>query len=86
MLVTVEGMVTDVRLLQLLKVIGSMAVKPSGRVMEVMAEQLWKAPPPMLVTVEGMVINCRLLQLLKALGPMAVKPSGRVTEVMAEQK
>ena len=53
MLVTVEGMVTDVKLMQLIKAASPMLVTLAGMLTDVKLLQPAKAPLPMLVTVVG---------------------------------
>ena len=56
MLVTLLGMVTEVRPEQPKKALDPMLVTLSGMVTEVRPEQPQKARSPMLVTLEGMVV------------------------------
>ena len=63
MLVTLLGMVTEVRLLQSRKASEPMLVTLFGMVTEVRPRQYWKALSPMLVTLLGMVTEVRLLHL-----------------------
>jgi membrane-associated HD superfamily phosphohydrolase len=55
MLVTLLGMVTEVKLLQLLNALSPMLVTLLGMVTEVKFQQLSNAHAPMLVTLLGMV-------------------------------
>jgi len=72
MLVTLSGIVTLVRLLQLKNILGSMLVTLSGTVMLVRLLQREKAEAPMLVTLSGIMMFVRLLQEAKAPLPMLV--------------
>ena len=84
MLVTLLGMLMEVKLEQPEKVPYPMLVTPWPRVTEVKPEHPKKAYDPMLVTLLGMLMEVRLEQPLKAPSPMLVTPWPRVTEVKPE--
>jgi hypothetical protein len=65
MFVTLEGMVTEVRLSQQENTHFSMLVTLEGMMTDVRPERL-KAASPMLVTLVGMVTDVRLVQFSKA--------------------
>ena len=75
MLVTLEGMVIEVRPEQPQKALLPMLVTPSGMVMEVRLEQPEKVRSPMLVTLSGIRIEVRLEHLEKASKFMNLVPS-----------
>ena len=81
MLVTLSGMVTEVRPMQPPKAELPMLVTPLPMVTEVRPVQPEKAESPMLVTLSGMLTEVRLEQPEKAPQPMLVTLSGMVTEV-----
>ena len=62
--VTLFGIVTNVRALQLLKAFSPIVVTLFGMVTEVRSLQSLKAPSPIVVTLFGMVTKVRALQLL----------------------
>ena len=66
MLPTPEPMVTDARLLQLLKVYDSILYKPSGMVIEVRLLQIEKALLPSNCNLLGREMEARLVQPWKA--------------------
>jgi hypothetical protein len=78
MLVTLAGMTMLASLLQPLKVLAPMLIKPLlvGRVTLVRPLQSAKAELPMVVTVLGMTMLARMVQSLKALFPMLVTLAG----------
>ena len=83
-LVTLSGMVMEVRLLQPEKVRSSILVIPPGRlIVPTSLTQSRKAATPILVNFEfvGMVMEVRLLQPEKAPLPIEVTPSGMAMEV-----
>ena len=74
MLVTLPGMVIEVRPMQSLKELFPMLVTLLGMLIEVRLLQPSKASLAMLVTLLGMVIEARLLQPSNAQFPMLVSP------------
>ena len=76
MLVTLFGMVTEVRQLQPEKAEFPMLVTLDGILIEVRPEQPQNAMCPMFVTPSGMVIEDRMEQPSKALFPMLITPEG----------
>jgi len=85
MLVTLLGMVTEVRPEQPEKAELPMLVTLLEMVMEVRPEQYANAQSPMLVTLLGMVMDVRLEQSWNALSPMLVTLLGMVMDVRLEQ-
>ena len=73
MLVTLFGIVTEVKLPHLLKASFPMLVTLFGIDKEVKLLQPAKAPSPMLVTLLGIFTEVKLSQLLKASFPMLIK-------------
>ncbi len=72
MLVTLEGIATDVRPLQPRNAQSPMLVTPEGIVTDVSLLQPLNAPNSMRVTLEGIVTDVRPLQLENAYAPMLV--------------
>ena len=81
MLVTLLGIVTDVRPEQELKAERPMLVTLLGIVMDVRPEQELKALSPMLVTLLGIVMAVRPEQLLKAELQITFVPELTMTEL-----
>ena len=78
--VTLSGMVVEVRLEQAMKAQPPMLVMASGMVIEARLLHPENVQPSMLVTASGMVIEVRLLQLWKAEFPILVTLSGMLME------
>ena len=76
-----EGIETEVRLLQLKKALFPILVTPSERVSEDRLLQPWKASSPIQDKLEGMTTEVRPIQNSKAPLPMLVTPSEMITEV-----
>ena len=74
MLVTLSGIVIDVKLLQLVKALEPILVTLDGITMEVKLEQLAKAALLMLVTLSGIVIFVAFGLHLTAVVPLIHKP------------
>ena len=75
MLVTVLGMVMEVRAEHPLNALPPILVTELGMVMEVREEQYSNAAYPMLVTELGMVMEVREEHLLNALSPIHLVPA-----------
>ena len=83
-LVTLSGIVIDVRLLHLLNANPLMLVTPSGSEIAGSFSQFANADPPTLVTPSGIVIETRFLQLENVWVAIFVTFFGIVNEVMPD--
>ena len=79
MLVTLDGIVIDVKEVQYWK--QSIFVTPDGIVIDVKEVQYWKALKPKLVTLDGIVMDVKEVQLAKAPPLIIVTLDGIVMDV-----
>ena len=80
-LVTLSGIITDVRPLQPENVLSQMNITPFGIVTDIRLLQSRNASSPMRVTLSGIVTDIRRVQSRNAYAPMRVTLSGIVTDV-----